>query len=198
MLMLGQAVQQRPQAVQTSEHLPSSEPGQQLLGDSHQEHDVVIRPASPVDVHHVPATPTHVPASHQVVSSDLSSGVNIIDTAEYGPGLNPTVDSFQVRDRNLVHQGRLYPDILDDWDHVQRVQAGGIGTGVDSSFSWSTGGATSTCNKMDKSKDKLDLILPFQDLDNIPELLGIAPKQVIKVNLLQDHQVRIPQGPSLI
>jgi hypothetical protein len=44
--------------------------------------------------------------------------------------LNPEAASFQVRDRNLLHHGKLYPDLVEDWDHVQQVQAGGVVSGV--------------------------------------------------------------------
>ena len=41
--------------------------------------------------------------------------------------LNPEASPFKVRDPRLVHHGQLVPDLAADWEHVRRVQLGGVG-----------------------------------------------------------------------
>ena len=51
--------------------------------------------------------------------------------------LNPDAPTFSVRDQSLVHRGILVPDLVENWEHVQRVQLGGVGDeGIVNSSAW--------------------------------------------------------------
>ena len=114
--------------------------------------------------------------------------------------LNPEAESFLVRDPALVHQGRLIPDLGRDWDHVQQVQAGGVGdpgeTLVDQwnecNMIASRLGSQARANH--SSANQSEPVLPFQLLDDVSDVLGLAPKQVLKVNMLLDMVVDMPSG----
>ena len=114
--------------------------------------------------------------------------------------LNPEAESFLVRDPALVHQGRLIPDLGRDWDHVQQVQAGGVGdpgeTHVDQwnecNMIASRLGSQARANH--SSANQSEPVLPFQLLDDVSDVLGLAPKQVLKVNMLLDMVVDMPSG----
>ena len=113
----------------------------------HQEIVVVERPASLDGVHQVTQLVNHALDSPQndggvhlaavtnvgVVqaentgSSRLEAGIETSGLSGIDSILNPEASSFRLRDRNLVHQGRIVPDLVQDWDHVQQVQAGGVG-----------------------------------------------------------------------
>ena len=155
------------------------------------------RPASPRDAHQVPSLPSYVPASQQIhhTANSPLTDQNNANAEGSRTGLNPAADCFQVRDRNLVHKGRLYPDLVDDWDQVQRVQAGGVGTeDVVGASAWDRGMPATTCTEGGRGRlgDKSEPKLPFHELEDITEVLGIAPKQVHKIGLLQDVPIRMP------
>ena len=154
------------------------------------------------------------PVSHQQIDSlpdqvDVQPIAEILIPAILGEhfsgeqhrSLNPEAETFQHRDPDLVHNGKLTPDICGDWDHVQQVQAGGVGdpgTAVD--HLWNCGGVGT--NPVDKiitnvytnSGNQPEPELPFQSLDDLEDVLGQAPKQIHKVNKLLDLVVKMPSG----
>ena len=107
--------------------------------------------------------------------------------------LNPDATSFQVRDCSLIHKGRLYPDLDCDWGHVQQVQAGGVGELGSSGQDLWKGQVTGTRSRMLHSSHK-ESVLPFPLVEDIPAILGTAPKQIHKVNSLLDLVVKMPSG----
>ena len=170
--------------------------------------------------HQVPEPVTFAPVSHnhdgihQVASDShtlLSEGSGVArqpemvtafeaTTAKSVPvgnhTLNPGAIAFQARDTSLVHQGRLYPDLLEDWEHVQQVQAGGVGEMEDGTENlWKQ--ATSARKGMGQSLTQPEHTLPFQMLEDFSEVLGLAPKQIHKVNTLTDMSIKMPSGVFL-
>ena len=115
--------------------------------------------------------------------------------------LNPEAEAFRVRDAALVHQGRLTPDLGRDWEHVQQVLAGGVGELGDTVDAlWKKGNVIATRSDSQvranhNSASPAEPVLPFQLLDDLSDVLGMAPKQVHKVNLLLDMVVDMPSGP---
>ena len=113
--------------------------------------------------------------------------------------LNPDAVPFKNREPGLLHRGVLVPDLNSDWEHVQRVALGGIGDcGVVDTEPWQMGlGTGIRPSKHDADKQELSKtgsVLPFQLTDDIPGLLGIAPKQVHRVGGLPDLVVKLPCG----
>ena len=116
-----------------------------------------------------------------------------------GPTCSPTLDpeatQFVMRDPDLVHKGVLTPNLAEDWAHVQQVQAGG--TTEPTSIYGSSWNSTQTLDASSSaSKDPITLTepsLPFQSVDNVSDILGVAPKQIYKVNNLRDLVVTMPR-----
>ena len=100
-----------------------------------------------------------------------------------------------MRDKNLVHRGVLYSDLQEDWDHVQQVQAGGVGNpSMVTTELWKTSKEGASRPNTGKTLGQVEPLLPLQLIEDIPEVLGLAPKQVFKVNSLMDLTVRLPSG----
>ena len=109
--------------------------------------------------------------------------------------LNPEAEVFQVRDKNLVHHDKLYPDLVGDWAHVQQVQAGGVGnTTIGTGTLWDSDRDKTSNLRGTASVREPQLLLPFQMCEDIPSVLGLAPKQVHKVNHLLDNPIKLPCG----
>ena len=107
--------------------------------------------------------------------------------------LNPDAAKFVARNPNLVHRGVLLPDLSQNWEHVQRVQAGGYGDPcMVSSESWEQNHSTPATFNTGCFGNSMESSLPFQGVGEIPNMLGIAPKQVYKVNLLKDKFIEMP------
>ena len=113
------------------------------------------------------------------------------------PALDPEAAQFIMRDSNLVHRGILAPDLAEDWETVQQVQAGGSGQpSMTAGHTWINSGVShSSLNKVstDCAKDaSVASSLPFQLVDDINEIMGIAPKQILKVGNLKERIIRMP------
>ena len=111
--------------------------------------------------------------------------------------LNPGAEPFVIHDQSRLHQGRLGVSLLDDVRHVQHVQAGGTGVqDLSGEFSWNSG--TVTGRKPDKVKHSSGAWtgseMPFNGVEDIPDVLGLAPKQVHRVKSLLDLVVKLPVG----
>ena len=107
------------------------------------------------------------------------------------PTLNPEAAQFVMRDPDMVHGGKLAPDLAVDWAQVQRVQAGGEGDPISiEDNAWAQDFVAT--QKSSRPFSTAEPVLPFQLADDISDLMGIAPKQVTKVNSLQDVLVKIP------
>ena len=63
-----------------------------------------------------------VPPRNATALADGCSSVS----HQQGPSLDPEASPFRVRDPDLVHRGRLVPDLAGDWEHVQRVRLGEV------------------------------------------------------------------------
>ena len=107
--------------------------------------------------------------------------------------LNPEAATFQACDSNLVHRGRICPDLDSDWAHIQQVSAGGVGDlGFTDQGLWQ-GQVTGTRARTLQASQR-EPILPFTLVEDLSDILGTAPKQVHKVNSLLDMTVRMPCG----
>ena len=107
--------------------------------------------------------------------------------------LNPEAATFQARDPNLIHRGRLYPDLDNDWAQIQKVSAGGVGELGDSDQSVWQGQVTGTRSRTLQASQR-ESVLPFALVEDLSDILGTAPKQVHKVNSLLDMTVKMPSG----
>ena len=149
-------------------------------------HQVLDVPASHQGSHEVTAT-------GQQIASQLRLVCQTAQLQENDCVLDPDAAVFRMRDKNLVHRGILHPDLQENWDHVQQVQAGGVGFADEViTGSWDTskiGSATSCTGTLHAQSEP---VLPFQQLEDIPAFLGLAPKQVHKVNSLPDLAVTMP------
>ena len=128
---------------------------------------------------------------------DVHSQVSHVDDEVgcNGLTLDPEAENFVMRDRNLVHRGVLIPDLAEDWSHVQKVQAGDPGQAcLLVEDCWTSAVSTSGSLAMGNNNKNVTVAspLPFHSVDDINEVLGIAPKQVFKVNSLKDRPVKMP------
>ena len=110
--------------------------------------------------------------------------------------MNPEAAVFHVRNKDLVHRGIVNPDLDCDWDHVQHVGAGGAGLGeAPTEDLWNDGSAEVVqLSEQQKGYSQAEPILPFHFEKDLSEVLGLAPKQVLKVNWLKDLVVETPSG----
>ena len=130
------------------------------------------------------------PAITEIVD-DVDTSVSIPESFH---AMNPDAISFTMRDTSLVHNGQLYPDLEGDWEQVQCVQAGGVGSMDDGEeFLWKKSNV-STSKSIMVSPEHQEQTLPFRMIGDVPEVLGIAPKQVQKVHFLLDMAVKMPSG----
>ena len=74
--------------------------------------------------------------------------------------LNPEAATFQARDPNLIHMGRLYPDLDNDWAPIQQVSVGGVGELGDSDQSLWQGQVTGTRSRTLQPSQR-ESVLPF-------------------------------------
>ena len=103
--------------------------------------------------------------------------------------LNPDAKVFRERDSNLIYKGTLVPDLDKDWDHVQRVQAGGVGDLVEApTKQWETGQVAH------RTTLEAGYVMPFQSENDLTDVLGTAPKEIYKVNRLENMEVKMPRG----
>ena len=196
--MLGKAVPEGTQAdlhVGHYDHVPLLAP---VVEESDQVHATTVHEQVQAAVdRHVSHGDDHDVDDHQpeIVEIEANAGGIVRELPTESHGLNPEADSFTARDSNLVHHGRLYPDLGEDWAHVQQVQAGGVGHEVPvSADMWNKCNAGSTIVESHKGRVDSEPLLPFHMTEDIPAVLGLAPKQVLKVNQLRDMSVRMPSG----
>ena len=110
--------------------------------------------------------------------------------------LNPSVAPFRMRDPNLLHRGVLVPNLNLDWKHVQRVQLGGVGDSLPGDkFLWQSASKMDTEEGSNVLRDSGELQeLPFHTAEDIPIVLGVAPKQIHKLGSLKDKFLKLPCG----
>ena len=117
--------------------------------------------------------------AEQVTSSATDSLVSL------DPEVTPFVAALHAT------QEQYYQDLVVDLEQVRRVQDGGVGNmSSTTQYSWKSkikGLGLDTCTSIEKA-------LPLADVDDIPALLGLAPKQIQKVGVLQDLVVKLPGG----
>ena len=106
--------------------------------------------------------------------------------------LNVDATVFIAGSQKRLHHGRIGVSFQDDVNHVQRVQAGGVGL-QDPTIAelWNrsvTGSKTSPSSQVNHTS-----ILPFYGVDDIPDMLGLALKQVQKMRNLLDTTVKLPK-----
>ena len=107
--------------------------------------------------------------------------------------LDPGAVPFVARDRILggLHQA----DLADDLVHVRLVQDGGVGRCVYSGqHLWNASVTGCRAGKVGRMIQCSTHDLPFADVQDIPDMLGLAPKEINKVGLLLDLKVNLPVG----
>ena len=109
--------------------------------------------------------------------------------------LNANAEVFVAQDPSKTYQGRLGVSLLDDFNQVQRVQAGGVGLQDDTVAAlWNTGTSTGCRSGYSMNKIWSHADMPFSEVESIPDVLGIAPKQIQKVSKLLDLKVKMQNG----
>ena len=143
-----------------------------------------------------PPPASHVPAIETSVT--VHESTERYEQSKVSHKFNPEATSFRARDSSLVHKGVLIPDLGAAWEQVQRVQHGGVGdAGIVDTSSWNASTGVRTGQQQSSLREievPIAELLPFQFTEDIPALLGIAPKQVYKVNCLQDQLAKLPCG----
>ena len=135
-----------------------------------------------------------IPSSY--VTDDRSRSVQ--DTADQtlssSSNLDAEAEVFVMKDQHRWNLVRLGISLQDDLQQVQQVCDGGVGVqDLSAIATWNTGSAIG--NKSTMTVEKLtETVLPFQGVDDIPDMLGLAPKQIQKVGKLLDMQVVMPKG----
>ena len=89
--------------------------------------------------------------------------------------MDPEASPFRVRDPDLVHRGRLVPDLAVDWEHVQRVRLGEVDENFVNANLWEV-----------SSNPALEQEFPFHVTDDMSSVLDVAPKQLHMVGLLKN------------
>ena len=138
----------------------------------------------------VPDEPLQFPCHQEVTEVPLIQLAKDA-TAELDPKATP----FVARDR--IMGGLDDVNLVADQEHVLQVQAGGVGhQGLVSSNGIWNKGVVIGCKTGQASKIAKRMMegLPFADVDNIPDMMGIAPKDIHKVGSLRDMQVKLPVG----
>ena len=164
-----------------------------VRGQEQLQGHLLVHHTTGLDGHHNEG-PVGQPNTFIVNDGNESHSIRAIPVGDHV--LDPEAAAFQNRDPNLVHQGRLYPDLDGDWDQVQQVQAGGIGEpGAGEAELWRDGPVASVRSGTGTGQtSQLEPSLPFPFLDDLSDVLGLAPKQVHKVNTLPDLSVSMPGG----
>ena len=218
LLPLGQAVHDRIQALSvahtTSHTKPSPEHGHtttqdnSVFGVNEDSEDISQLPISQhkscTQGQSQPAIPEDASEDIHSLHSRINNSLDAFDgnrevvQSEITSALNPAATSFQVRDRDLVHNSVLTVDLASDWEHVQQVQAGGSGRfSMDGRHQWNNTTGTGLGDGLHASQtctSQPEPVLPFQLLDDFEDVLGLAPKQIHKVSRLPDLVVKMPSG----
>ena len=106
----------------------------------------------------------------------------------------PSILNVQADVFNPSDVTRVETSLQEDMLLVQQVQAGGVGVENTS--------AAAPWNKNHVEASRLESVkigslgseMPFHGVENILDMSGIAPKQVLRVKTLQDFQVKLPRG----
>ena len=159
------------------------------LGDTSAQdcqEDVV---SSYVTVTELAAEIVNSPQSGQAVGTGLAGQSSVHENNE-NQILNPEAESFVIHDQQRIHPGRHGVSLQDDVCHVQQVQAGGVGAQVMSDVTiWNSESVAGR-----RSGVELWTGMPFHGEESIPDVLGCAPKQVLRVKCLLDQDVKLPVG----
>ena len=131
-------------------------------------------------------------ASHSLPTASQSLSPAQCETIGDGH-LNPEAEVYLPRDYTRIDPSRVGVTLQDDVQHVEQVQAGGVG-GQDESAAaaWNSHpsqGKTEIGGSVWSGSD-----MPFHKVTKIPDMLGIAPKQVERVKRLADSHVKLPRG----
>ena len=108
--------------------------------------------------------------------------------------LDPDVIPFVSSSRVLG--GSHHIDVASDTEQVRHVQAGGVGRlNYGGQDLWDAP-VVHGCRvaKNDKVSDCTRKELPYADIDDLPGILGLAPKEIHKVGTLPDLSVTLPAG----
>ena len=108
--------------------------------------------------------------------------------------LDPGATPYVARDRILG--GLQQVDLVADHEHVVEVQAGGVGRLDHGAQDLWNASAVTGCRAGDNNRPKKcsTQSLPFAEVEDISDILGLAPKEIHKVGQLLDLKVRLPVG----
>ena len=111
--------------------------------------------------------------------------------------LNAGAEAFEAKKQSGVYKASSGGFLTDDLLHVQEVQAGGVGhQNVPIGELWASRTITG-CRARKTGQEpvhKEETLLPFHGEPDVPDMLGVAPKQVQKVRRLLDHVAGLPTG----
>ena len=143
----------------------------------------------------------HEPSENAGISHELSTEIFIGNTVQnIEVVVSPAAisdDDFRLNANaeNFFPQSRVQQFVLgtgtgaDDLRHVQEVQAGGVGHHTPGATDlWNKGRVDEGCGDKMVFKD----LMPFHGESVLPNMLGIAPKQIQKVSNLLDLPVPLP------
>ena len=113
-----------------------------------------------------------------------------VSTSADGTTLDPNAAPFVAID--MVSRAA---DLEDDLHHVQQVQAGGVGH-LDDEVQHLWSAAVTGCSAEDNriTSQTISQEFPFAEVDIIPNISGIAPKDIHKVGHLLNLKVKLPAG----
>ena len=118
------------------------------------------------------------------------------DLSEIETGyLNPNAEDFFVRDASLIHHGRLYPDLDQDWVTVTEVHAHGEGPVNEAARDWGKELDSSEGRKSGEKQTEMEPSFPFSFGAEVFESGSTVPaKPALRANSLKEILINLPRG----
>ena len=140
---------------------------------------------------------TDIVSNEEIATIIPENVTNDLDDIAMISTLNAGAEAFEAKKQSGVYHASSGGFLADDLLHVQEVQAGGVGHHhVPIGELWASRTITG-CRAGKTGQEpvhKEETLLPFHGEPDVPDMLGVAPKQVQKVGRLLDHVVRLPTG----
>ena len=132
------------------------------------------------------------PSKQRHIKDTAESDIHEKEAATNLPeSLDPSAKPFVASNRVLG--GLVFPDIVADLEQVRLVQAGGVGQ-LDKGANDLWAGRGGHEQRLDRTEQSITKELPFASVNDIPDMLGLAPKDLHKVGSLPNLTVTLPVG----